>query len=529
EAEAGVEAEGRLEVEVPEEIFEDEEAALAWLEQLAAKQGAPLEELVSFREEGEGPEAEAPVAEVEAEAEAEAPAAAVEAEAEAEEALEAGELPEWLTGLAEEAAAQVEAAAPEAAVEPSLEEEALPEWLSGLEAEAAPSETMEAEALSSEDLAAETRPLHTEDLAEWLTSLDAMGAEEAAEETVLDVQALEAGTEPEAILEEGDAAFAWLEQLVAEQSTLTEETPPEEAPAAQDWTTPQEPVQEVPAELLRAETQPLQVENLPEWLDSLTFETEEVPEEEAAPQAEAPGEARTGEEALPEWLTGMAEVPSEAAEEAAQAEAPLSGEPGFEAEALPEWLLGVAGGEPGAWLPMEETEAEVAPESEAELAGEATILEGEAGPTVWEPERETRELTPAEETHAGLDWVEEVVAKEEEEIALPEWVRDLQVPPRETMLLKPLPAGPERYRERLLKARQALAEDNLDEALKHYRYLIRRRKFLDQIIEDLQQAQYYYPMSVDLLQLLGDALQKQGRLQEALDVYLQAEELLQVD
>ena len=55
---------------------------------------------------------------------------------------------------------------------------------------------------------------------------------------------------------------------------------------------------------------------------------------------------------------------------------------------------------------------------------------------------------------------------------------------------------------------------------------MRKKRYLDVVIEDLYQAQYEYPMSVDLLVLLGDACARAGRLQEAMDIYWKAEQLV---
>ena len=59
-----------------------------------------------------------------------------------------------------------------------------------------------------------------------------------------------------------------------------------------------------------------------------------------------------------------------------------------------------------------------------------------------------------------------------------------------------------------------------------YQKLIRKGKSLDDIIRDLRDALYRYPVEVPLWQSLGDAYMRANRLQEALDAYTKAEELL---
>ena len=59
-----------------------------------------------------------------------------------------------------------------------------------------------------------------------------------------------------------------------------------------------------------------------------------------------------------------------------------------------------------------------------------------------------------------------------------------------------------------------------------YGKLIRKGKSLEDIIRDLRDALYRYPVEVPLWQSLGDAYMRANRLQEALDAYTKAEELL---
>ena len=224
---------------------------------------------------------------------------------------------------------------------------------------------------------------------------------------------------------------------------------------------------------------------IPEWLQ------EAAPEAEVeAPEAEALEEAQ-----VPEWLQ---EVAPEAEKEAPpepdvepptwiRAEEDLAVTERLTKETLPSWALGeTAPLDPEtvqAWL-----EKELAPEAEKEAESEtiASVIEA--------PEQE-----------AG-----ETVLKAQE--------------PSTSPLLEDLPPGPEG--EMLREARTALFQRDLDTALPLYRKLIRRKKLLEYVIEDLFQAQYDYPMNVDILILLGDAYAKAGRLQEALDTYWKAEQLV---
>jgi cytochrome c-type biogenesis protein CcmH/NrfG len=78
----------------------------------------------------------------------------------------------------------------------------------------------------------------------------------------------------------------------------------------------------------------------------------------------------------------------------------------------------------------------------------------------------------------------------------------------------------------LTQAQLELTRGNVSGALENYEKLIRKGKMLDEIIFDLREALYRYPVDVSILQSLGDAYMRANRLQDALDAYTKAEELL---
>ena len=75
-------------------------------------------------------------------------------------------------------------------------------------------------------------------------------------------------------------------------------------------------------------------------------------------------------------------------------------------------------------------------------------------------------------------------------------------------------------------ARTELSRSNIPGALDTYARLIKKGRFLDEIIHDLRDALYRYPVEVSIWQSLGDAYMRANRLQDALDAYTKAEELL---
>lgn len=80
--------------------------------------------------------------------------------------------------------------------------------------------------------------------------------------------------------------------------------------------------------------------------------------------------------------------------------------------------------------------------------------------------------------------------------------------------------------ELLLHVKDALSSGDIDEAVSGYKKLIKKGVDVDKIIENINIALRRYPLDVNIWQVLGDAYMKQNRLQDALDAFIKAEELL---
>jgi tetratricopeptide (TPR) repeat protein len=78
----------------------------------------------------------------------------------------------------------------------------------------------------------------------------------------------------------------------------------------------------------------------------------------------------------------------------------------------------------------------------------------------------------------------------------------------------------------LAMARNELSQNNVNQALDSYGKLIKKARYMDEVIYDLREALYRFPVDVNLWQSLGDAYMRANRLQDALDAYTKAEELL---
>ena len=76
------------------------------------------------------------------------------------------------------------------------------------------------------------------------------------------------------------------------------------------------------------------------------------------------------------------------------------------------------------------------------------------------------------------------------------------------------------------EAHRALERGEVAAALEMYAVLIRKGRLLEETLQDLREMVYRYPVDVGLWQTLGDAYMRANRLQEALDAYNKAEELI---
>ncbi len=499
----------------------DQDAALAWLEGLAAKQGVPEEELITKPEE----RAELPLA-----LEQQAPTVPVE------------EIPDWLKEM--EAEVPVEAAPVEEAVT-AVHAEEVPDWLKEVEAEVPEGAAPTAQAIPTE-VAPPTEG------------------------------GLPAGLD----LSDQDAALAWLEGLAAKQGVPEEEliTKPEEraeiAPAMEQQTpepAPAVPVEEISDWLKEMEAEvPVEaapvapVEEVPDWLKEVEAE---VPAE-TAPTVES-STVSPVEEVSDLLNTGSAVagptavlVEPEEVEKETELEAPAT--PGFEPPPVEipsqptEWIKETE-------LPQWQEKAEVIKPDEkltpgSELPGWITEAAQDTEPA-WVPPQtpETEEKSPARtltnlnsasvgdlERLPGIGFVlaQSIInhrdargpfTRMEDLLEVPgivpgtidafkDWITIQPVVKEIAMEMGTAPLDPDHLI--LRKAQRALQEGDIPSAVKQYEQLLKKLVLLNEISLDLQDALYRYPVDISIWQTLGDAYMRNNQLQDALDAYTKAEELL---
>jgi competence ComEA-like helix-hairpin-helix protein len=112
---------------------------------------------------------------------------------------------------------------------------------------------------------------------------------------------------------------------------------------------------------------------------------------------------------------------------------------------------------------------------------------------------------------------------------IPDIDEDIVEEIRPWLTVKPQEIKPDETRIRepfLMEAWNSIENGEINIAIEKYQHLIKERKFLENVIEDLSNAVQLYPAEIPVFVALGDAYFHNDNLQEALDAYLQAEELL---
>jgi competence ComEA-like helix-hairpin-helix protein len=513
----------------PTEDMGVQPASLDWLESLAAKHGIAGEELFT------SPEARP----------AETPAGVEQELAEASETLEEAEL-----AATTEPAAAIEELKPSEVIEETrleelaeaeqLEENAfsLPEWSE--EALPAQEEPVEEElpsdqpdwlkALQAEDvqepITGETAPLVAEkesepetgeaeeieqaELPDWLRAVQ----EEADQELAKSKKEQE--IEDSTAFEDTEAAMAWLEGLatkqgVPEQEQLAETSQERVETAAEDWTdlSASEALDEgIPPELSPLEEETAvptldEQEATEAWLESLAAEAESEPESTEELETADIEDQNLEEPELPEWL-------AESEIEDVQEE---------------EWTPPVEPVKAALRAPRHGTAPLSQPPLEPVNINKASLVDLEVLPGVgfilaqniltyreaFGPYATVDELIKVPGITAGI------LAEIRENLMVPA-VKEAPPPVEPELLVE--------AQSELIIARNRLAEGDVEGTVAQYSKLIKNRELLPEIIRDLKEALYRFPVDISLWQTLGDAYMRSDQLTEALEAYTKAEELL---
>ena len=390
--------------------------------------------------------------------------------------------------------------------QPSLEEEIdLPKWL------------LEEEETSVEEVVS-TPGDEISPLAEIETSPDI-----ADESLIADPSIGELG----ASSEDQDAALNWLEGLAANQGAKPEELitdPNARTEDAPEWVEQAKEVIDQESPEVISEAAPVEEEK--QIPDLAAFGADEV----ESPQIDLPSDLDQESEVVETddtigWLKKI-EVESELSEATAGEDVSENDED------FPAWLADMEGAstedEKGpisdedqpAW--MKDEEETVAPTLQPTQKSEWQPIEEAPkadSPVMDIPPSEMVEPEVMEELSTALPPIEE---KPVPAVASPKpQHKESQPQPK----AKPLNKAD--LRDTVLESAQAaMQEGNISAALEKYGKLVKKKRLLDEVIHDLREATYEYPVDISILQMLGDAYIRAGRLQEGLDTYTKAEELL---
>ncbi len=351
----------------------------------------------------------------------------------------------------------------------------------------------------------------------------------APTEETIPSEAPQAAVSPEQMNEE--AAFAWLESLAARQGadegTLV--TPEEERPAAPpSWVVEQaaaEPGLTDASELLEGTLAgveagaPAKEEAVPEVAESKP-EMAELPEEAAIEAIETPEPLAAGVPETGEWVAELPQQPEIEGAPAAEVPAPEAEVKPVESEQpLPSWLQEF---EPTSVQEVKE----IAPASEEELPD---WLKG------FESPAEAPITQASDESISVSTWLKEELpppAPAEEPApaaAAPQAVLEPVTPePAASILGEGIQPETGKVSENplLAQAQADLRNGNTASATNIFGQLIENGENLDEIIQTVQESLYRYPVDISLWQTLGDAYIRSNQIQEALDAYTKAEELL---
>ena len=310
----------------------------------------------------------------------------------------------------------------------------------------------------------------------------------------------------------------WLAELEKEVSDQSREAPEEPAKDFQDTSDGWLADLEIDEKLKSEEP------DLPDWSDPKTEESQEG-DTPMWMKATSPleGDFHTDELAgmankeveIPAWLAGYGE--GEEPEEEIKPEAP---EPAAETEDQDEY----------AWVSETDTPSSSKPSKEPIDLNKAAISQLESilgisyqvaqGIVIYREKQ-----GPFKELKDLLN-VPQITDEQTIEILKPEvFIQPVEEKPKPKAVPKPA-AKDTSIDERLQLAKALLSELQIAEALEHYSFLIKKKKSVAQVIDDLVQATADFPVDIMILKVLGDAYMRIDKLDDALKAYSKAEDLL---
>ncbi len=150
------------------------------------------------------------------------------------------------------------------------------------------------------------------------------------------------------------------------------------------------------------------------------------------------------------------------------------------------------------------------------LTNQETIEEETSEPVMQEPGDLEPDLKDDENKLSG-EWIPESESGIIEET--PESL--IEKPTPKTKVVKQI------SEELLSEIKTSLSKGDIQNVISGYKKLIKKGTGIEEVVDNINGALRKFPLDVNLWQALGDAFMKQDRLQDALDAYTKAGELLQ--
>jgi competence ComEA-like helix-hairpin-helix protein len=344
-------------------------------------------------------------------------------------------------------------------------------------------------------------------------------------------------------------AMLWLDKLAGEREQAQKPIPHKDEPDESGWLSELE--KEVTEQTQEPSVETPKDFNDPNegWLADLDLDEKlKLSEDDEIPdliQSEDAEEMETQEGETPPWMKATSPLEGDFYTDE------LVGNIEKEVE-IPEWLAGYADGE------KPEESPEIEPGTDTDTLPAEPVPDQEEYTWVSKTEETKSERDPIDLNKAAISQLESILGisyqiakgivtyrekngpyktlddlldvpditdKQTIEILKPEVIiKEVKEAPKPKK--KTAPVVQEAPEKRLEKARSLLADSNIKESLEHYEYLIIKKKSIQEVIEDLIQASYDHPLDVSLMKTLGDAYMRVDKLEEALEAYSKAEDLL---
>jgi tetratricopeptide (TPR) repeat protein len=183
-------------------------------------------------------------------------------------------------------------------------------------------------------------------------------------------------------------------------------------------------------------------------------------------------------------------------------------------EELPDWIKEITETAPPIEVPTSIEQPAPQPEPSSEWASVETPITEKGEVETIEPLPIESAWVPAAEEPIQPVTAEAAEFEEETAAALPE------------QPVIPYIEAPEVELSKLEDARNAINQGSPERAIEVYTSLIRQNHHLEDVIKDIQAALYNFPVDINLWMILGDAYLHTDELQEALNTYAKAEDLV---